>query len=530
MQFIISSRHSGHSTENAKKMILKRKKLCLILTFFSISAILIITTNTINSTWNRKTVKESVEKSVEESVEKSVEESVDECMKNTNLHYQSILSDAKRNARYIFDEFRKVIPKNSLRGYISHCWNEYYFTQWSERRNCSGKIGNISFSRYLNKYNPYNHILSYLNAKFPRKWYESNLVCIPKVFLPGFPKCGSTFLYDFINALISKSKNLSNLDRIQVCKETQFWVCFHALLEENIYVPSVNDLGAHLLNYIPGIHKMSSFNTKDSILVDGTPNYIYEWPVFRKSEHNMTNYCLLPSVLPKLIPNSKFIVIMRNPVDMLYSAFWYFCINMNHVKIRAVQGPDIFHERVTSKLLMFNNCMNENSTIPGEYTMFNRECLLNSKNYSSCIQNRIHFLDKCLARIIPEIFTPKMPKCMYDNMVHIAVYFAHIRKWLSVVPRDRFLFLKFEELVNNPSQGALSVLKFLNLDTKVASNEQVIEGIVSSCSKNPQVGINYRDDPQLQMRKDTRTMLENFYHPFNSLLAQLLDDDKYLWS
>ena len=79
---------------------------------------MIITTNIINSTWKRKTVKESVEKSVEESVEKSVEESVDECMQTTNLRYQPILSDAKRNARYdFFDEFRKVIPKNSLRGY-----------------------------------------------------------------------------------------------------------------------------------------------------------------------------------------------------------------------------------------------------------------------------------------------------------------------------------------------------------------------------------------------------------------------------
>ena len=506
-------------------MILKRKKLCLILTFFSISAIMIITTNTINSTWNRKTV--------EESVEKSVEESVDECMKNTNLHYQPILSDAKRNAHDFFDEFRKVIPKNSLRGYASHCWNEYYFTRWSEHtKNCSGKIGNISFSRELNKFPSHNHfIISYLNKNFPRKRYESNLVCIPKVFLAGFTKCGSTFLYNFINGLISKSKNLTNPDRNEAYKEAHFWVQFFALAEENIYVPSVNNFGEYLLNYIPGIHKMSSFNTKDSILVDGTPNYMHSWPVFRKSEHNMTNYCLLPSVLPKLIPNSKFIVIMRNPVDMLYSALWYFCNNIKHAKVRAVRGPDIFHERVTSRLYMFNNCMNEKSTIPSEYTMFDRECLLNSKNYSSCIQNRIHLLDKCLARITPEIFTGKMPKCRYDNiMVHLAVYFAHVRRWLSVVPRDRFLFLKFEELVKNPSQGALSLLKFLNLDTKVASNEQVIEEIVSSCSRNPQVGINYRDDPQLQMREDTRTMLENFYHPFNSLLAQLLDDDKYLWN
>ena len=493
----------------------KRKKLTLILTFFSISAILIITTNTIKSTWYRKTV----------------EESVNECMQTTNLHYQLILSDAKRNARYFFDEFRKAIPKNSLRGYTSHCWNKYYFTRWSKRtKNFSGNIGNIPFSRDLNKFFPYDRIFSYLNTKFPRKWYDSNLVCIPKVFLAGFPKCGSTFLYNFIKALISKSKNLTNPDRNEAHKETQFWVRFHALSEENIYVPSVNDLGAYLLNYIPGTHKMSSFNTKDSILLDGTPNYMYEWPVFRKTDHNMTNYCLLPSVLPKLIPNSKFIVIMRNPVDMLYSAFWYFCINIKHVEITAVQGPDIFHERVTSKLHMFNNCMNENAIIPGEYTMFDPECPLNSKNYSSCIQNRIHLLDNCLARITPEIFTAEMPKCMYDNRVHVGVYFAHIRKWLSVVPRDRFLFLKFEELVKNPSQGALSLLKFLNLDTKVASNEQVIEEIVSSCSRNAQVGINYRDDPQLQMREDTRTMLEKFYHPFNSLLAQLLDDDKYLWS
>ena len=133
-------------------------------------------------------------------------------MKTTNLRYQPILSDAKRNACYFFDEFRKAIPKNSLRGYTSHCWNKYYFTRWSVyTKNFSGNIGNIPFSRDLNKFFPYDRIFSYLNTKFPRKWYDSNLVCIPKVFLAGFPKCGSTFLYDFINGLIS---NLTNPDRI----------------------------------------------------------------------------------------------------------------------------------------------------------------------------------------------------------------------------------------------------------------------------------------------------------------------------
>ena len=31
------------------------------------------------------------------------------------------------------------------------------------------------------------------------------------------------------------------------------------------------------------------------------------------------------------------------------------------------------------------------------------------------------------------------------------------------------------------------------------------------------------------MLKETQTLLDDFYRPFNELLAELLHDDKYLW-
>ena len=131
----------------------KRKKLCLILTFFSISAILIITTNIINSTWKRKNLWKNLLKN----------QSMNVCKLLT------VISPSFQMLKEILVTFSMSSEnKKSLEQlHASHCWNEYYF-----------------------------------------------------------------------------SKKLTNSDRNEVFKETQFWVHFYALLEENIYVPSVNNLGA----------------------------------------------------------------------------------------------------------------------------------------------------------------------------------------------------------------------------------------------------------------------------------------------
>ena len=111
----------------------------------------------------------------------------------------------------------------------------------------------------------------------------------------------------------------------------------------------------------------------------------------------------------------------------------------------------------------------------------------------------------------------------------MGIYFAHIRKWLSVVPKERFLFLTLEELIADPVQTATSISRFLGVKQSAVDIRKGAE-LASFCNENSQGSINYKTSPDLQMRNDTRHMLETFYRPFNALLADLLQDKKFLWT
>ena len=99
----------------------------------------------------------------------------------------------------------------------------------------------------------------------------------------------------------------------------------------------------------------------------------------------------------------------------------------------------------------------------------------------------------------------------------------HIRKWLHIVPRERIIFLTLEEVNSNASIVAHSILKFLDLNTTLASDIGNVKAMMSGMAhSNLQNKVNYKTDVKLQMRKDTKQLLEIFYHPFNSFLAELI--------
>lgn len=83
--------------------------------------------------------------------------------------------------------------------------------------------------------------------------------------------------------------------------------------------------------------------------------------------------------------------------------------------------------------------------------------------------------------------------------------------------------------MQDPSKVAHDMLKFLGLNTDVAADLNAVNRIVNSCHENTQTTVNYKHDPRLLMRNDTELMLKRFFYPFNSLLADLLNADKFLW-
>lgn len=434
------------------------------------------------------------------------EELVQQCMSAAHLDL-SLVTQAKTNAKYFFNEFRRVIPQRSLRGYRSHCWKVPYLTRWNKQF-YSGHIGDIFFSRKSRR----KQIIPALTKKFPTRIYESNLICLPNLFLAGFPKCGTTFLFCFINKLVSSSLYSNSWTTMNVEKEPHFWVLANA--GKLNHVPIADEIGIYLLNFLPGLKIISESSRKDGVLMDSTPNNMFNWPRFRESDHDLANYCLMPSVLPTLLPDSKYIVIMRNPIKMLYSAFWFSCtsIGVKFSNELLLKSPSLFHNRIMSKLNMFNDCM-RNRSIPS----ISHACEL--ENYSSCIQQRLHLLDKCTHKITFNLFSPELPGCGRSR-VAMGMYYVHISKWLSIVPKERFLFLTLEELVRNPGQVAHNIMDFLDLESNVAVAS--LTRIINSCVENTQSAVDYKHNSLLQMRNDTRLMLEHFYHPFNSLLASLI--------
>ena len=323
----------------------------------------------------------------------------------------------------------------------------------------------------------------------PHAHVKHSAVCLPKVFVLGYPKCGSSFLNCLIRAVISIIKVQSFC---QAMKEPHWWVNNNA--RTSVQPTTLGYLSLYLLNFQRGSEVVEK--NMPAMTIDSSPNLMFQWPRYSQNE-TMENYCLLPSLIPVILPDSKYFVVMRNPVTMLYSAFWWSCTRLEQQSIYDVmyQGPYIFHKRITTKIAMFNKC-----------------------------KNRGTHLDKCVDMLFRNMYTPELPTCGTTKLA-IGLYYFHTRKWLSVVPRERIHFFTMEELATQDLQHTAKViLSHLELPFTESQGFSEID-----CGKNTQYKIDYKQDPRLKMRQDTKQILEEFFQPYNQMLADLLGDDKFLW-
>ena len=433
-----------------------------------------------------------------------IEALVETCMESSHLTElppsPSLVEQAKTNARYLYEQYRKVIPEDSLDGYRSHCWDASYSTQWNDTH-YSGHIGETAFHGKMKDLDIHSKQYKDFSKRFPSHKFSTDRVCLPKVFLTGYPKCGSTFAHCFMNKIIYRS--LYNFKTpLSSKKEPHFWVKSHK-------IPTAEMLGKYLFYYIPG---MKQLHKSKAIFIDAKVNKMHLWPRFESSEHDLTNYCLLPAVIPKLIPGSKFVVIMRNPIAKLYSTFWFLCTYDNQPlpDIRTqLKGPELFHNLTLHKISVFNDCMRDR-TVPA----FSQACRLN-KTYSSCIRQRLHLLERC----IHQIMSIKSSSCFRSKLAD-GLYYAHVQKWLSINPREDFLFMTLEDLIHDPQHIAKEFLQFLSLKTDLSDSTMEIQRAIDTCGTNVQNQVNYHNDKRLQMRRETKVLLETFYSPFNALLSE----------
>jgi hypothetical protein len=168
-----------------------------------------------------------------------------------------------------------------------------------------------------------------------------------------------------------------------------------------------------------------------------------------------------PQRVVQLLPNAKFIILLRNPVDRAYSSYWH----------RVAQG----HEELPT----FEDALQaEGHRLDGEL-----ERMVESADYNS--ENRRLF-----------------------SYVTRGLYAEQLERWLAYFPRDRFLIERSESLFEDPAAVIRRICVFLGLPEWSPGSFKPFNALASG-----------RIDPS------TRAHLVDYFKPHNQRLHDLLGRD-----
>lgn len=328
---------------------------------------------------------------------------------------------------------------------------------------------------------------------------KKTLYCLPGVYLAGFPKCATTTLYKLITAHPGLALPLR--------KEGHFWRTF--VQNRMAYFHKQ----VHALWYLVYLAPAATFikDHVDALTLDGSASTL--WASIPSLDTNGTgkmqphshdtSMCLLPSMVSTVLPNAKFIVIMRNPVSRLFSDFWFFCSNHNWRNSKGVitvprkykeHAPRIFHNYTVRVINEFTACLGRNTS---EF--------------------------ECVKRATRGVGSEE---ACFPLRLGLGMYYFHIVQWLNVFPINQFLFLKMEDLAGDPYHAAATVWKFLGL--RPVKRKSVLLHLQTRSNEMSWIkSKEYRT--KFQMLPETAELLQSFYRPYNNRLARLLKDERFLW-
>ena len=303
------------------------------------------------------------------------------------------------------------------------------------------------------------------------------LLCMPYFFLAGFPKCGTSKLYTVLVGQLAIDK---------VFKEPQWWTTGplarkgkspefyqHAVM---MYLSFFFDVSQEISHHI------------DRITFDSSTATVWNSNFFEGNQE----FCAMAAVLSRVLPNAKFIVMMRDPVSRLYSEYFQQCRSspdVNNWPEEMRRDPaGHFHKQIVSDIALFDDCL---------------------KRFS---------LYECSSKIIIQ---RRGGECgEVGPMIVKSIYYIHILKWLQFFPREQFLFLKLEDMMDNPHAFMTQIINFLGLED--LSKEEAIQMMTERINARNIVEADAETTLTLEMREESKRILEEFYKPYNEMLDDLL--------
>lgn len=198
---------------------------------------------------------------------------------------------------------------------------------------------------------------------------------------------------------------------------------------------------------------LSKSSNPNKVTGEATPNYLFNPSA--------------PKRIAKDLPQTtKFIVLLRNPVDRAYSNY----------QMKVGKGHD---QRSFEKAII-----HDETRLEGEFQ-----------------------------HIIKKYENERPDQTIYPYVTR-GIYVEQLKTWMDLFPRDQFLIVKSEDLFNEPEKVVNQVVRFLGLDENklnVAHFRTFNKGTYHK-TMNPQ----------------TRKILLDYYRPYNRRLENFLDM-KFNW-
>ena len=330
------------------------------------------------------------------------------------------------------------------------------------------------------KYPPKVPMLGSVSLHFKNQNGIKSLYCLPYMHLLGYPKCGTSSLYNYFRKhsefASTRSSGWIGLYSGGIVKDRLSTVKSMLFLVENFHQAS-------------GRVQSSSadYNKNNMIIADFSPANSWRQRGFEQSKGG--SMCDPPLLLREMQPDAKFVVLLREPISRLYSAFWFYAKPGLKKQLMQNNGPQLFTNDVHTFFDRLKHCSKDASMLT---------CIRAAKEFNH------HF--------------------QWDEQFLTGFYYLYLLPWLQVFPRKNFLFIRNEDMREDTGKVLKEIFEFLDMSPmpddelkqtvkKVAHNQKIIHG----------------NNSNLLLSPSTKKQLRAYFRPFNEKLAELLEDDKFLW-
>ncbi len=328
----------------------------------------------------------------------------------------------------------------------------------------------LSTARLLSKANISDPLVVSLITNSLFQTSRKTLVCIPSVYFIGFPRSGSTQLY----TMLLKHPHLQG----GYIKEPHWWTKTNFKKNFSYNILSVVQ---YLLQYLGGSQYLLKY--PDTLLIDGSQSTVWD-------SRKIGNLCALPRLISSVVPEAKFIVLMRHPVKRLFSDMMYLCEEVwgVHNNKTVSNVTEVFLESARLEIIEFQKCLLRDN------------------------------LPQCTHHVLNGYHGVLQQKCGRVRL-GISLYHVHIRKWLQVIPREQFLFLSTDDMAHNPLKVLERVWSFLGVPEQ---NKDELNDVLHE-------HIHGTQQQAIDIKNEKLTFLNKFFQPHNQQLAELLQDHSFNW-